>query len=364
MTLAPEGSPSPAPRRIESLDQFRGYTVAAMLVVNFLGGYAVVPGWLKHHNTYCSYPDTIMPQFLFAVGYALRLSLTRRARRDGAFTAYRHAVVRALGLILVGIVVYHLDGTYKSFREIEARGFATVLLSGFARSPFQALVHIGVTTLWVLPVILLGNGARLAFALGSAVLHVALSGWFYYDWLQAIPVIDGGPLGFLTWSLPTLAGAWAYDVVSELGPSKSLSRLLAGAAVLMALGYGLSCLDRGGIWAEPPFVPPVTTPGFWSMSQRAGSVSYLTFGAGFSLAVLSLFVVMSDLGSVRLGLFRTFGRNALAAYLIHMFVARAVKPLVPGDSPVWYVLVGFGTYYAISYAFVRYLEKSGIELKL
>ena len=59
---------TPAPcagGRIASLDQFRGYTVAGMLLVNFLGGYQAVPAVLKHHNTYCSYADTIMPQFFF-----------------------------------------------------------------------------------------------------------------------------------------------------------------------------------------------------------------------------------------------------------------------------------------------------------
>ncbi|MBY0374472.1 MAG: hypothetical protein K2Q23_10790, partial [Bryobacteraceae bacterium] len=63
--------------RILSMDQFRGYTVAGMFLVNFLGGFAAVHPVLKHHNTYCSYADTIMPQFFFAVGFALRLVLLR-----------------------------------------------------------------------------------------------------------------------------------------------------------------------------------------------------------------------------------------------------------------------------------------------
>jgi predicted acyltransferase len=41
-----------APRRIVSLDQFRGYTVVGMLFVNFLGDFQVVPPVFKHHNTY------------------------------------------------------------------------------------------------------------------------------------------------------------------------------------------------------------------------------------------------------------------------------------------------------------------------
>ena len=65
---------SPAGQRIISLDQFRGYTVLGMFLVNFVGGFEATHYLLKHHNTFCSYSDTIMPQFLFAVGFAFRLT--------------------------------------------------------------------------------------------------------------------------------------------------------------------------------------------------------------------------------------------------------------------------------------------------
>ena len=41
-------------RRIASMDQFRGYTVAGMFVVNFLSSFAVIHPLLKHNNTYFS----------------------------------------------------------------------------------------------------------------------------------------------------------------------------------------------------------------------------------------------------------------------------------------------------------------------
>ncbi|MFM8189440.1 MAG: hypothetical protein ACKN85_13260, partial [Pirellula sp.] len=62
-------------RRLSSLDQFRGYTVLGMLVVNYSGDYAACPQLWKHSNDYLSYADTIMPQFLFAVGFSLRLTV-------------------------------------------------------------------------------------------------------------------------------------------------------------------------------------------------------------------------------------------------------------------------------------------------
>src|SRR3984893_7639012 len=102
--IPPAPAPLP-PGRIASLDQFRGYTVAGMLLVNFLDGFAVVPAVLKHHNTYCSYADTIMPQFFFAVGFATRLTFLKRLRDVGPRAATAAAVRRNLGLIVLGFVL-------------------------------------------------------------------------------------------------------------------------------------------------------------------------------------------------------------------------------------------------------------------
>src|SRR5215212_9437339 len=97
----PAARPAPAEsRRIASLDQFRGYTVVGMLVVNFLAGYQAVPALLKHHNTYCSYADTIMPQFFFAVGFAYRLTFLRRLERHGVLAATAAVLRRNVALLL------------------------------------------------------------------------------------------------------------------------------------------------------------------------------------------------------------------------------------------------------------------------
>jgi hypothetical protein len=92
------------------------------------------------------------------------------------------------------------------------------------------------------------------------------------------------------------------------------------------------------------------------MSQRVGSVPYLTFSAGFALAVYALFVAACDRGGLRVGTFRAFGRNALAAYVLLGLVAGAVKPYVPSAAPGWYVAAGFLVYFGINELFVRGLE--------
>ena len=259
------------PDRVASLDQFRGYTVLGMFIVNFVGGLSAVPELLKHHHTYCSYADTIMPQFMLAVGFGFRLSFLRRAAKDGMSAAYRHAITRNLGLILLGIVVYHLTGNYKNWDQLTSQSLSEFLLKTFKRGPFETLTHIGVTSLWVLPVIASAGWVRVIFAVASGALHVWLSREGYYEWNLMDPRgIDGGQLGFLTWTIPLIAGSVAHDWMMRPQPTAGslIGKLLVSGVLLMAVAYGLSCLNHStspnvgtttGDWmsdhfAAPPFV--------------------------------------------------------------------------------------------------------------
>ncbi|MBY0504550.1 MAG: hypothetical protein K2X03_11600 [Bryobacteraceae bacterium] len=341
--------------RVVSMDQFRGYTVAGMFLVNFIGGFAAVHPVFQHHNTYCSYADTIMPQFFFAVGFALRLVLLRNLATLGASAAYRKAIWRGLALLLLGLVVYHLDGRYRLWRDLVELGWWGFLSKSFWREPFQALVHIAITSLWILPVVACGVWARITWGVGSGLLHLLLSQWFWYDLLHEKRVIDGGALGFLTWSLPALAGTLAYDFATR--PAS----LLRWGGALMLVGYLFSSMHG---WAAPPFWPPVGPVDLWTMSQRAGSLSYQTFSAGFSLAVYSSFIWLVDRWGYRLSLFDTLGQNALAGYLLHSMVADVVQPFAPKDSPLWWVSAMFAVYFYLTYRMVRYLNEHRMYLRL
>ena len=90
----------------------------------------------------------------------------------------------------------------------------------------------------------------------------------------------------------------------------------------------------------------------------------MTFAAGLSAALYALFILACDVGSVHLGVLRTLGTNALAAYIIHGLVDRALKPFAPNDAPYWYALAALGLFLAICYLFVRHLEKNQLYLRL
>lgn len=349
--------------RIHSLDQFRGYTVAGMFVVDFLGRYAAVPAILRHHNTYCSYADVIMPQFFFAVGFALRLVILKEIERSGQRAAYLRGLKRGFALVLFGCIFYQLDGSYQTWESLKELGGSGFFEQSFRQSAFQALTHIGVTTLWVLPVIALSGRARLLFVVASGCLHLGLSRWFWYETLHEWRVIDGGLLGFLSWTVPTLAGAFAYDWVRHSQRS-AIRLLLIWGAALMALGYAMSCLSAGGHWASAPFFPPHREVDMWTMSQRAGSVSYLTFAAGFSFATYSFFVWITDLRSKQLNVFSQLGKNAFAAYVLHMIVIMCIGRFGPRDAPLWYAvtLSAFGCW--VSYIMTCWCNRREIYLRL
>jgi hypothetical protein len=542
--------------RLVSLDQFRGYTVAGMFLVNFLGSFAACPTVLRHHHTYCSYADTIMPGFLFAVGFAFRLTFGRRAQQQGLGAAYFRVVRRFLGLVLFSAIFYGAGRPSETWEALSSMNLGDILYKPVKREWYQTLMHIAVTALWITPVIRAKISIRVLWMLGSAVLHVYLSYLFNFRWCNGEPMnlsfnggplaflngsgnaIDGGPLAFLTWSIPALLGTIACDAVVNSEGRPPLFKMAFWSAIIMLIGYGMSCgttlyeltpeqvadlkqrrveqaaekkvisdeigplnkqleeerkkrqevvkqikdidhqalvkrvesfrqkseyeglseneivdraeaslkqedapnpervalqsqldrIDTAGaieelesqikplnaelaafpdlklaedpVWpsearienmkervaaetwtallADPPFVkPPEDDPriappplekhflwNYWMMCQRAGTLSYPTFCGGFNLLLYVLFYILNDIIGISIGVFRTFGSNALAGYIAHEMVGRATKPFIPKDAPEWYMWCGFAVFFLITYMFVRHLEKHNIFLRL
>ena len=116
------------PTRIISLDQFRGYSVAGMFVVNFLGGLAITHQFLRHNNTHFSYADSIMPAFIFACGYSYRMAYLRRLNDIGPPATRWRFLNRSLGLILLSLMVFGFDSDFSSWSEMSwAAGLKFVL---------------------------------------------------------------------------------------------------------------------------------------------------------------------------------------------------------------------------------------------
>ena len=120
--------------------------------------------------------------------------------------------------------------------------------------------------------------------------------------------------------------------------------------------------------AEPPFVAPpdrsVRRINYWMMTKQLPSPSFILFASGFACALYGLFVVACDIGPIRIGLFRTFGQNPLAAYLLHTVVEHALHTISPDNAPLSFCMASVAVFFVICYGLVRGLEKQGIYIRL
>lgn len=285
------------PGRLKSLDQFRGYTIAGMFLVNFMGAFYAAPYLFGHRLVFCSYADTIMPQFFFAVGFSMRLSWSRRTQADGLAKTYWHSIQRSLALALIAILWYggrpHLpEGVTFDWESFKTIGVWGAVWKQLKVDWFQTLLHIAVTSIWILPVIRASARVRIGFMIFSVLLHAVLNHWFYFQWNNSQPFrgIDGGPLGFLTWCVPVLVGTLAYDWVrdyqQESGSAKiACRRLFIWAVGLCLLGWIMSCgtrlfdvdpaqsgeaPERLPVLAEDPVWPSADKIERWTGAMTAG----------------------------------------------------------------------------------------------
>src|SRR5947208_13114747 len=93
-----------APQRLDSLDVFRGLTVAAMILVSTPGTWDGVYPQLEHApwNGW-TIADLVFPFFLFAMGAAVPFALARR--KAVGRRVRRHIVRRALTLFALGVML-------------------------------------------------------------------------------------------------------------------------------------------------------------------------------------------------------------------------------------------------------------------
>jgi predicted acyltransferase len=385
-----ESASTTASPRLVSLDQFRGYTMLGMLLVNFCGGFDVCPQILKHSHDYCSYADTIMPQFLFAVGFSMRLSPGRRWEREGRLP-WGRVIRRIGGLALIAVLWYSLWDYRSVCVAFQTRSFPVVLGELAKRTWFQTLMHIAATSLWILPVIRYSPRLRILFLLVSAGLHVGVSGWFNFEWANTSPKgIDGGPLGFLSWAVPAILGSVTCDLVSQDG--RAVRKLLGYGVIISLVGWLISFpsvlysvdepsaaisgdqnlakdpvfpdVSRYKNWQgqmmEAPFIrPPSSTRrqwNYWMMTQRAASISYTTFAAGVSMVLFGIFHLLCDRLRLQAGVFRTLGTNSLAAYCLHDVASWIISPLIADAAAAGSVALVFVVYATSVWGACRILE--------
>lgn len=289
------------PQRLSSLDAFRGFAIAGMLLVNNPGTWdpAVVPRLLLHAEWHgCTFADLIFPFFLFAVGMAMPFSDARK--RDQGVPFWKCLLVaarRALLLYLLGafLASASLNAPVLHFGILQRIGvlyFAVYLL---LRLRVEWQVGITVATLFIW-------WAVLAFVRGPGV----IPGSFERD-VNAAQYLDSFILAVddketIISMIPgvstVLFGVLAGRFVQQLRDHTSAMRVLAiGAVAGIVIGL---------LW---DLVVP--------LNKILWSSSFAVYTAGWSCLVFLLFYWILEVRKVAwIGFpFVVYGMNAITLYV-------------------------------------------------
>jgi predicted acyltransferase len=262
-------------KRKLSIDQFRGFAIFGMIMVNYLNHFKVIPETFKHPHYGMTFANTIAPYFLIAVGMGFRISFVRMVGRTGYREALIHSVKRYIILIFIGIVLYGPN---------------------LKCDIWDALVDIGFSGLLALPFILRSKTVRVVAAfvfLGIYQLLFIYAG--YGQWTMANS-IDGGPLGPLSWVSILLFGTVLYDLLNENTSRDFIRKSLIYGTLLTLLGFLLSLLQPQE---------------YWQFSQRGMSVAYPILASGIGFLTFLLFYYVNDLKNIEIPHLSILGINPL-----------------------------------------------------
>jgi predicted acyltransferase len=312
------GRAAVAAGRMESLDVFRGITIAGMILVNNPGTWESIYDPLEHAAWHGWTPtDFIFPFFLFIVGVSITLALGRRveqgaAGRDIYWKIVRRAlIIFGLGLVLAGFPNYDLSSIRIPgvLQRIAVCYLLAALLFLHTRWRTQAIIAAALLLLyWALmmlvPVPGFGAGmidskeANLAAYVDRALLEGHL--WQYakvYDpegVLSTLPALATTLLGVLTGHL----------LRSRRSDLEKVSAMFVAGAVGVVLG-----------WAWHHWFP---------INKPLWTSSYVLFTAGMALQLLAVCYWLIEVRDRRAWArpFLIFGTNALIVYFLAEFFSR------------------------------------------
>lgn len=311
---------TPARKRLDSLDAFRGLTIAGMILVNNPGSWSHIYPPLEHAEWHgCTPTDLIFPFFVFIMGVSIELSLSRRIARGDSRrellikVVTRGLVIFAIGLFLSGFPRFNLE-------KIRIPGVLQrlALCYTFAAAfriflPIKGLIPVALALLfgyWGLMEYVpapggvagdLSRSGNLAAWLDRLVfgVHKYKPDYDPEGLLSTIPAIGSAVLGIF-------AGAWLRTERS--GRSKVLGLLTAGLVLTVA----------GWFWDR-----------VFPINKALWTSSFVAFTAGLALFLVGLMYLVIDVLGWRKwsAPLRVFGLNPILAFAGGAMMTRVIALL-------------------------------------
>jgi predicted acyltransferase len=315
--------------RLVSLDAFRGFTIAAMVLVNNPGDWGAIYGPLGHAKwNGWTFTDWIFPFFLFIGGVSMTFSLGRRVEAGGDKPALLKALAKRAAIIFFLGFLLNL---------IPQFDFGTVRVPG-------VLQRIALCTLFAAPIVVYFDWKKqCAFIVGLFAIYSVLMLW--------VPVPD--PAGhvaagalepgrdFGAWVDRAVFGHHVWTQAKTWDPEGLVSTLPAICSQLFGVLVGRFLLtDRtpakktvmmviaGAVCVGLGELIGVT---FMPINKSLWTVSYSIAMTGFGLLVFSLFYWLMDASpkaavkkqsALAFTPFTIYGMNALFIFALSGLIAK------------------------------------------
>jgi len=299
-------------KRLISLDAFRGFTIAAMILVNFPGNWDHVFRPLRHSEWWgISFTDLIAPFFLFTVGVSIALAYTKRLESGIRPRAmYKKLIIRSLKIFAVGMFLNVL-GILDNFSWQELRWTGT-------------LHRISIVFL-VCGLMFLHTGLRTQVVTGAVVLVL------YCMAMTLIPtpgygkvMLDPG-VNLAAWvDQQLLPGkmwedTWDPEGILSTFPSvvTGISGMLTGKLLLSARPLE-SKVNMLYFWGFVSFATGIVWNWSFGLNENIWSSSFVLLTSGMAALTLASCIYMIDIHNNRkwaqFGVI--YGMNAIAAYVL------------------------------------------------
>ena len=321
--------PQSGTARLISLDAFRGFTIASMVLVNNPGDWGNIYPQLGHAEwNGWTFTDWVFPFFLFICGVSMTFSLGRRAEAgDDKGTLLRQLFKRATIIFLIGLTLnlipafnfetLRIPGVLQRIALCTLLAAPIVLYFNWKQQCVWIIVLLAIYTLLMLFVPVPDVQGRIAAGVlepgrdfGAYIDRLLLEGhlwaksktWDPEGLVSTLPALCSQLFG-------VLAGRWLLSKTSTA--DKTVWMMLAG----------LLCLWLGAI-IDATFMP---------VNKSLWTVSFSIFMTGWALLIFSCFYWLMDANaSARLRTnthnfflpFTIYGMNALFIFAFSGFIAK------------------------------------------
>lgn len=305
--------------RIASLDAFRGFAIASMVLVNNPGDWGHLYAPLAHAKWHgWTFTDLVFPFFLFAAGVSMAVSLDRRLHAgEDRGKLLASMARRAAVIFLVGLVLNLFPGF--DFSTVRIPGvLQRIALCILVAAPIAIWLRTGSVAAWIValaaiyavPMLTTGElepgrdfGAAIDRQLLGNHLWSQSRTWDPEGLWSTLPAVGSVLFG-------VMAGRWLLRAPSTLATS---GRMLAAGVAALAAGLALDAV-------------------LMPINKNLWTPSYTVFMTGWSLVAFAAFHAAMDartFGRRPLLPLTIYGMNALFIFAFSGFVARL---LIMGDT--------------------------------